>query len=45
MEESELKSTAGLHPAACHLHDADWPVDAANMMGASANAQQVVVAI
>jgi hypothetical protein len=34
----------GLHLAACHLHDANWPIDAAAMTLAPANARQVVVA-
>jgi len=42
-EELELKSITGQHLAACHLHDADGPIDAAAITVASANAQQVVV--
>jgi hypothetical protein len=44
MDAPELKSTTGLHLAACQLHDANWPTDGAAMTVVSANAQQVVVA-
>jgi len=44
VEEPELKPTVGAHLAACHLHDASRPVNAAAMTAASANARQPVAA-